>query len=159
MYNLETLKAKVNALAETKTVVKDSEGYYQPSTEETGIGTALVRLLPPLREEEFPVVQIYNHAFQGPSGSWFVDNCPTTLNLSCPVCEANSALWNGPNKKLASLRKRKMYYISNVLVVLDAKQPENEGKVLLFKYGVTIMDKIRVRLFWNDGQVVTESAR
>jgi hypothetical protein len=142
-YTLQELKAKVNAMAATKTVVKDSEGVFQPSTDKNGCGSAVLRFLPPLPEEEIPVVQIFNHAFQAPSTKWFVDNCPTTLKLPCPVCESNSALWNGSNKDLASLRKRKMNYISNVLVVSDPKQPDNNGKVFLFKYGVKVFGKIK----------------
>jgi hypothetical protein len=141
-YDLEMLRSKVNALAATKTVAKDSEGYYQPFTDEKGIGSAILRFLPPLDDEDFPFVRVYNHAFQGPSSKWFIDLCPTTLEQPCPVCEANSLLWNGPDKSVASLRKRKMYYISNVLVVRDPKQPENEGKVFLFKYGSKIMGKL-----------------
>jgi hypothetical protein len=141
-YTLEELRSKVTALAATKTVRKDSEGYYQPFTDDNGSGSAVLRFLPPLDDEEFPFVQLYNHAFQAPSATWFVDNCPTTLEQPCPVCESNSALWNGPDKDLASLRKRKMYYITNVLVVRDPKQPENEGKVFLYKYGSKIMGKL-----------------
>ena len=141
-YDLEQLRLKVTALAATKTVVKDSEGYYQPFTDNNGSGSAVLRFLPPLDDEEFPFVQLYNHAFEVPSTSWFIEPCPTTLRQPCPVCESNSALWNGPDKDLASLRKRKMYYISNVLVVRDPKQPENEGKVFLFKYGAKIMGKL-----------------
>ena len=141
-YTLEELRSKVTALAATKTVRKDSEGYYQPFTDNNGSGSAVLRFLPPLDDEEFPFVQLYNHAFQAPSATWFVDNCPTTLEQPCPVCESNSALWNGPDKDLASLRKRKMYYITNVLVVRDPKQPENEGKVFLYKYGSKIMGKL-----------------
>ena len=141
-YDFEKLRSKVNAMAETKTVVKDSEGYYQPFTDNNGIGSAILRFLPQLQDEEFPFVQLYNHAFQAQSSKWFIDLCPTTREQPCPVCQANSALWNGPNKDLASLRKRKMVYISNVLVVRDPKQPENEGKVFLFKYGAKIMGKL-----------------
>jgi len=141
-YDLEMLRSKVNALAATKTVVKDSEGYYQPFTDSIGIGSAILRFLPPLQDEEFPFIRAYTHAFQAQSSKWFIDLCPTTLEQPCPVCEANSALWNGPDKDLASLRKRKMYYISNVLVVRDPKQPENEGKVFLFKYGQKIIGKL-----------------
>src|ERR1035438_8829505 len=141
-YNLDELKAKVNAMAATKTVVKDSEGHFQPSTDKNGSGSAILRFLPAPPDEDFPFVQVFNHAFQAPSTKWFIDLCPTTLKQPCPVCEANSALWNGPDKSVASLRKRKMYYISNVLVVRDPKQPENEGKVLLFKYGSKIMGKL-----------------
>src|SRR5664280_1661750 len=125
-YNLEELRSKVNAMAATKTVVKDSEGYYQPFTDNNGSGSAILRFLPPLDDEEFPFVQLYNHAFEVTS-KWFIEPCPTTLQQPCPVCEANSLLWNGPDKSVASLRKRKMYYVSNVLVVLDPRQPENEG--------------------------------
>jgi hypothetical protein len=140
-YHLDELRSQVKAMAATKTVVKDSEGYYQPFTDEKGNGSAILRFLPQLQDEEFPLVQTYVHAFQGPS-KWFIDLCPTTLTQPCPVCEANSALGNGPDKSVASIRKRKMYYISNVLVVEDPKQPENEGKVFLFKYGAKIMDKL-----------------
>src|ERR1039458_2407592 len=90
------------------------------------------------RSPFFAEVGVYN-CDAGLVGNTF----SATLKQPCPVCEANSALWNGANKNLASLRKRKMYYISNVLVVLDQKQPENNGKVFLFKYGVKIMGKIK----------------
>lgn len=128
-------------MAATKTVRKDSEDYYQLYTDKSGSGSAVLRFLPPLDDEEFPFVELYNHAFEVQSTKWFIDLCPTTLKQPCPVCESNSALWNGSDKNLASLRKRKMYYISNVLVVRDPKQPENEGKVFLFKYGQKIMGK------------------
>ena len=141
-YDLEKLRSRVKAIAETQPVVKDSEGYYQPFTDTSGMGSAILRFLPPLDDEEFPFVRVYNHAFQVPSTKWFIDLCPATLELPCPVCESNSALWNGSDKDLASVRKRKMYYISNVLVVLDPKQRENEGKVFLFKYGSKIMGKL-----------------
>ena len=144
-YDLEKLRSKrskVNAMAETKTVVKDSEGYYQPFTDKSGIGSAILRFLPPLDGEEVPFVRVYNHAFQVPSTKWFIDLCPTTLELPCPVCESNSTHWNGSDKDLASLRKRKMVYISNVLVVRDPRQPENEGKVFLYKFGAKIMGKL-----------------
>ena len=141
-YNLEELRSTVKAMAATKTVRKDSEGYYQPFTDNNGSGSAVLRFLPPLGDEEFPFVQLYNHAFEAPSTKWFIDLCPTTVGKPCPVCVSNSALWNSSDKDLASLRKRKMYYISNVLVVQDPEQPENEGKVFLFKYGAKIMNKL-----------------
>src|ERR1035438_1136609 len=122
-YTLEELRSKVTALAATKTVRKDSEGYYQPFTDDNGSGSAVLRFLPPLDDEEFPFVavlrflpplddeefpfvQLYNHAFEVTSTKWFIDLCPTTLKQACPVCESNSALWNGSDKNLASLRKR-----------------------------------------------------
>jgi hypothetical protein len=74
-----------------------------------------------------------------------IDNCLTTINQSCPVCEANRELWNTgskANQEIVRQRKRKLSYYSNIYVVSDKAHPENEGKVFLFKYGKKIFDKI-----------------
>ena len=63
----------------------------------------------------------------------------------CPVCEANTALWNTgleENKEIVRRRKRSLKYISNIIVLSDAKHPENEGKVFLFTYGTKIFAKM-----------------
>jgi len=149
----DELRAKVSALASSKTIIKDSEGYYQPSLDHAGTGSAIIRLLPRLTDEDCPFVQIYNHAFQGPTGKWYIDNCATTLNQPCPVCDLNAELGSGANRNLASVRKRKMYFISNVLIVRDPRAPENDGKVFLYKYGVKIMDKIDAVISQPSGDV------
>ncbi len=94
---------------------------------------------------EDPFVRLWNHAFQVEE-KWFIDGCPSTVGEACPVCEANAELWKAGNTELVSIRKRKLYYISNVLVVRDPKQAENDGKVFLFKYGKKIFDKINSAL-------------
>lgn len=139
--NLDELRRKVNALAGTTAVKKDSDGYLQPSIDKSGNGSAVLRYLPALPGEDFPFVRIFHHAFQ--LDRWFIENCPSTLNLACPVCEANAVLWQSGNKDVVSIRKRKMNYISNVLVVRDPKQAENDGKVMFFKYGVKIFGKLK----------------
>jgi len=140
--DIEVLRKKIAAMQGTPAVKKDSDGHFQPYLDNNGNGSAVLRFLPAFPGEDFPFVRIWNHAFQV-DGKWLIDNCPTTLNRPCPVCESNTALWNKGNKDVASIRKRKMNYISNVLVVRDPKQPENEGKVMLFKYGVKIFDKLK----------------
>jgi hypothetical protein len=58
----------------------------------------------------------------------------------------NSELWNSgieSDKDLARTRKRKLNYISNILVVSDPANPQNEGKIFLYKYGKKIFDKIQ----------------
>ena len=91
-----------------------------------------------------PWVRTFSHGFQGPGG-WFIDNCLTTLNEKCPVCEHNNTLWNSgieANKDIARKQKRKLSYIANILVVSDPSNPANEGQVKLFKFGKKIFDKI-----------------
>jgi hypothetical protein len=88
---------------------------------------------------------MYNHAFQG-TGGWLIDNCLTSVGGKCPICEANSLLWNSgsdANKEIARGRKRKLSYYSNIYVIKDPANPDNEGKVFLFKYGKKIFDKIQ----------------
>jgi hypothetical protein len=112
--------------------------------DKSGNGYAVIRFLPAPEGEDLPFVKIYSHAFQG-TGGWLIDNCLTTLNQKCPVCEHNSSLWNNgtdAGKEIARKQKRKLTYVSNIYVVKDPANPENEGKVFLFKYGKKIFDKI-----------------
>ena len=104
----------------------------------------MAMVLPASEGEDVPWVRLFNHGFQG-KGGWFIENCPTTLGLKCPVCEANSELWNSgveSDKEIARQRKRKLSYISNIMVISDPANRENEGKVFLFRYGKKIFDKI-----------------
>jgi len=145
-YTLSTLRQRVIALSAKSSLVKDSAGYYQVTTDSTGTGNAILRFLPALPGEDFPFVQLYNHAFQGPTGKWLIEHCPSTIEQPCPICQANKLFLKSGSesqKTVASTRKRKMSYISNVLVVKDLKAAEREGKVYFFKFGVRIMDKIK----------------
>ena len=112
----------------------------------TGIGYAKLRFLPAPKNEDIPWAKLWSHGFQGPAGSWFIENCPTTLDgRPCPVCKENNRLWNSGverDKEVARARKRKLTYISNVLILEDPARPENNGKTFLYKYGKKIHDKV-----------------
>ena len=120
------------------------ERLWKPALDASGNGYAVVRFLPAPENESLPWAKLYNHAFQGPGG-WLIDNCPTTKGEQCPVCAANNKLWNSgveSDKEVARQRKRKLSYYSNIYVVKDSANPDNEGKVFLYKYGKKIHDKI-----------------
>jgi len=107
-------------------------------------GYAVIRFLPAPDGEDLPFVKLYSHAFQG-SGGWYIENSRTTIGEKDPVSEHNGQLWNSgidANKEIARKQKRKLTYISNIYVVKDPSNPENEGKVFLYKYGKKIFDKI-----------------
>ena len=121
---------------------------WRPELDKAQNGFAVIRFLPPVENEEVPWVRTFNHGFKG-TGGWFIENCPTTVGGKCPICEANSELWNSgsdSNKTLASSRKRKLSYTANILVIHDPKHPENEGKIFLYKFGKKIFDKIMEKL-------------
>ena len=120
------------------------ERLWKPALDASGNGYAVIRFLPAPEGESLPWAKLYNHAFQGPGG-WLIDNCPTTKGEQCPVCAANNKLWNSgveSDKEIARQRKRKLSYYSNIYVIKDSANPENEGKVFLYKYGKKIHDKI-----------------
>jgi len=122
----------------------EDDRYWKLTTDKSQNGYAVIRFLPAPNGEDLPFVKIYSHAFQG-NGGWLIDNCVTTLNQKCPICEHNSSLWNSgidANKEIARKQKRKLTYISNIYVVKDPSNPENEGKNFLYKYGKKIFDKI-----------------
>ena len=109
-----------------------------------GNGYAVIRFLPAPEGEDLPFAKIYSHAFQG-SGGWLIDNCLTSLNQKCPICEHNSSLWNNgtdAGKEQARKQKRKLTYVANIYVVKDPANPANEGKVFLYKFGKKIFDKL-----------------
>ena len=153
--SLSTLK-KSNSLdkllgavqAENEPLEKKSyvdERLWKPELDKTGNGYAVIRFLPAVKGEELPWAKVWNHAFQGPTGQWYIENSLTTVGQKDPVSEMNSAYWNSgveSDKEIARRQKRKLQYFSNIYVVTDKKHPECEGKVFLFRYGKKIFDKI-----------------
>ena len=120
------------------------ERLYKPVVDKTGNGFAVIRFLPAPDGEELPWAKMYSHAFQGPGG-WYIENSLTTIGGKDPLGEHNRDLWNTgteSNKETVRKQKRKLSYYSNIYVVKDPTNPQNEGKVFLFKYGKKIFDKI-----------------
>jgi hypothetical protein len=123
---------------------KDDDRFWKPVMDKSGVGSAVIRFLPAAEGCELPWAQVWSHAFQGPGG-WLIDNCLTTLGQQCPVCEKNRVLWNSGSdrdKEEARKQKRKLSYYANIYVVRDPANPDNEGKVFLYKFGKKIFDKI-----------------
>jgi hypothetical protein len=101
-------------------------------------------------------VRYWDHGFQGPTGKWYIEKSLTTLGLKDPVADANSILWNTKDEKnieIARARKRRLYFISNIQVIKDTANPENEGKIFYFRYGKKIFDKIQMAMLPTDEQV------
>jgi hypothetical protein len=117
---------------------------WKPTVDKAGNGYAVIRFLPAPANEDVPFVRIFSHGFQGPGG-WYIENSLTTIGQQDPIAEHNSKLWNSGNdadKETARKQKRRLNYYSNIYVVKDPGNPENEGKVFIFKYGKKIFDKI-----------------
>ncbi len=141
--NLDKLTSELNKITKGSESYKDDR-FWRPELDKSSNGYAVIRFLPPVDGEDIPWARLFSHGFQGPGG-WFIENSRTTLGENDPVSEMNSELWNSgveSDKDIARQRKRKLSYISNILVVSDPANPQNEGKIFLYKYGKKIFDKI-----------------
>ena len=150
--NRSSLDKLTKAIETTTNPSQDSNSsednrFWKPEVDKAGNGMAVIRFLPAPAvdgDDALPWVRVFSHGFQGPGG-WYIENSLTTLNQKDPVSEYNSTLWNSgieANKEIARKQKRRLHYISNILVVSDPAHPENEGQVRLFKFGKKIFDKI-----------------
>ena len=145
--SFEKLSKAVEATSAGTENSKDDNRFWQPEVDKAGNGMAIIRFLPAPAvdgDDALPWVRTFSHGFQGPGG-WFIDNCLTTLNEKCPVCEHNNTLWNSgieANKDVARKQKRKLSYLANILVVSDPSNPSNEGQIKRYKFGKKIFDKI-----------------
>lgn len=119
---------------------KEKENYWSATLDKEGNGSAIIRFLPSkeffedenANEGDTLFVRLFGHAFQGPTGKWYIENSLTTLGQDDPVSKHNSELWNSgidAKKEIARKQKRKLSYISNILIVKDPANPENNGKV------------------------------
>ena len=145
--SLGDLTKKLTAAAEKmnggeKTV---DDRFWKPTMDKTGNGYAVIRFLPAPDGEDLPWAKMFSHAFQGPGG-WYIENSLTTIGGKDPVTEYNRELWGhgegSAERAQASKQKRKLSFYSNIYVVKDPANPQNEGHVFLYKFGRKIFDKI-----------------
>ena len=118
---------------------------WKPTVDKAGNGYAVLRYLPATEGVELPWVRYWDHGFKGPTGQWYIENSLTSIGQADPVGELNSRLWNSgieADKETARRQKRRLHYVANVLIVSDPGNPSNEGKIMLYKFGKKIFEKI-----------------
>ena len=123
----------------------DDDRIWKPTVDKAGNGYAVLRFLPAAEGTELPWVRYWDHGFKGPTGLWYIENSLTSIGQPDPVGELNSRLWNSgieADKETARAQKRRLHYVVNALVVQDPSAPQNEGRVVLYKFGKKIFDKI-----------------
>ena len=143
--DLEKLQSEIEKINKPQTnFSRDDDRFWKAELDKSGSGYAVIRFLPALDDDKTAFVRVFNHGFQGPGG-WYIENSLTTLGQKDPLSEYNSVLWNSgieANKEIARKQKRRLTYFSNIYVVEDKANPQNEGKVFLFRFGKKIFDKI-----------------
>ena len=145
--SLRKLTEQVSKLNGSNDRQRDDENFWKPTIDKAGNGSAIIRFLPAPDGEDVPFVRYWDHGFQGPSGKWYIEKSRTSIGEKDPVAEYNSKLWResdndeSPQRKQARKQKRREHFVSNILVVKDPGNPENNGKVFLYSYGKKIFNK------------------
>lgn len=147
--SLEALTEELNKFSSSNENKGDNR-FWKPTVDKAGNGYAVIRFLPAYGDEGVPFVRIWEHAFQGPTGLWYIEKSRTTLGKDTPdpCSEYNTKLWNSteddnsPERRQARKQKRQLHFISNIFVVSDPANPDNDGKVFLYKYGKKIFEKL-----------------
>ena len=120
------------------------ENLWKPTVDKAGNGYAVIRFLP--SEAEVPWVRYWDHGFKGPTGKWYIEKSLTSIGQNDPLGELNNRLWNTGNeedRETVRKQKRRLHYVTNILVISDPSAPENEGKVFKYQFGKKIFDKIQ----------------
>ncbi len=123
---------------------QENENLWKPTVDKAGNGYAVIRFLP--AEAEVPWVRYWDHGFKGPTGKWYIEKSLTSLGQQDPLGEYNSKLCNSGNEEdrdQVRKQKRRLHYVTNIMVVSDPSAPENEGKVFMYQFGKKIFDKIQ----------------
>ena len=140
---IKAAEATGGGSTEKKSYVDDR--MWKPTVDQAGNGYAIIRFLPAREGAELPWARYWDHGFKGPTGQWYIEKSLTSIGQNDPVGELNSRLWNTgieEDKETARRQKRRLHYVSNIFVVSDPGNPENEGKVFMYQFGKKIHDKI-----------------
>jgi len=132
---------KLSESSDTRT--GPDERFWKPTVDKAGNGYNVIRFLPASAGEELPWVRYWDHGFKGDTtGLWYIEKSLTSINQKDPLGEFNSKLWNSGQQDEARKQKRRLHYVSNIYIVSDSANPENEGKVFLYQYGKKIFEKL-----------------
>ena len=144
--NFDNLMKEVEKISNpTSNFKQGDDREWKPTVDKAGNGYAVLRFLPAAEGADLPWVRYWDHGFKGPTGQWYIESSLTSIGQPDPVGELNSRLWNSgidADKDKARSQKRRLHYVTNVLVVQDPGNPANEGKVMLYKFGKKIFDKL-----------------
>jgi len=141
-WNALATNLQEDALTDGKKKYTVDERFYKLARNENDQGGALLRFLPDPEGVMFvKVTKIAANA--GHERRFCNEWSPQTVGLPDPFNERWSEEWNKGNKEEAKRFGRSIRYISNVKVVKDPSNPQNEGKIFLLDMSKTIFEKIK----------------
>ena len=128
----------------TNKFAKDERFYTLAKDKETGKGAAIIRFLP---DSEKGIIQklfkIQTTVTKNGKKRFVSEYSPSSIGQPCPFQEEWQTLWNSGDKEGSKLFGRGQRFITNIKVLKDPANKENEGKIFLFDMSATMKDKIQ----------------
>lgn len=143
----EAFESLSKKLENTQQYSNDESKIWKLTLDKAGNGYAIIRFLPEAKDEDVQYVKVFRYGFKNPrTNRWYIENSLNTLGQKDPVADYNGKLWATgieANKQIVRSQARLTSYYSNIYVVKDSANPENEGKVFLYRYGASIFNKLK----------------
>lgn len=145
-FNFDAMKQAVGVdpFAQESNKYGKDERFYVLSKDKNGNGAALIRFLPDAERNMIQKLFKINTTINKNDKKRFVaEFSPSSIGQPCPFQERWQALWNSGDKEGAKLFGRGIRYVTNIKVLKDPANPENEGKIFLFEMSGAMKDRIQ----------------
>jgi len=164
MGQMNEAMADPKAFGAGKTDFEKDKRFYSISKKKDGSGSVLIRFLPSLNTEKnrmqtFITQQVHAPEIYKEEKKRFIKEvCPKTTggrDAKCPICDY---AWNGYNELKEAGQKEskeakaflkfaaKDKFITNILIIEDTENPENNGKVFLYEFGGQLQELIKKQM-------------
>ena len=116
--------------------------FWKHAPDQAGNMNALVRFLPAPNGEDDPFVKVMSYSFKGPTGQWYIEDSLENIGRRDPCNDLWQTIKNAQGAEAARPYSRRVRFECNVAVIRDSGNKENEGKVWLWRFPVTVYRKI-----------------
>lgn len=167
--NTTGLLAQLEAQTDkSKTKNYTDDRFWKLVRDKAGNGAAIIRFLPAPEGEKNHYITQYDHSFavlggkvvdgKTPGAKWYIEKSLSSLTnpetgkqggIQDYLAEQNSLLWQTglkENQEICRARGRRTNYYCNILVVNDPVNPDNNGKVFLFRFPKAILTMIKEQI-------------
>ncbi len=151
----DNLQSNINGSQKSK--YKPDERFWKLSRDENDTGVAIIRLIPD--KTGVPYIKFFSYSFDKFTNGnkyYFIENAPESIKLPDPVKEYRAELLQEGTEEAkteADKYKRSTKFITNIYVVKDPLNPQNEGKTFLWEFGPKLESKIRAWLEPSDDEI------
>jgi len=145
-FNFESLKEElgIDPFAGQSTSYARDERFFILTKDIDGNGAALIRFLP---DSEKGIIQklfkINTTIVKNDKKRFVSEFSPSTIGQPCPFQEKWQDLWNSGDKDGAKIYGRGIRYVTNIKVLKDPVNPDNEGKIFMYEMSGVMKDKIQ----------------